>query len=75
MAIATMSCSARTARNICDFPSAELIVYRRRLVDAADRTVDPRRTREIMESVLKIDQLRILHEAIDGCGCWYEAAK
>lgn len=54
----------------CDFPSAELLAYRKRIVYQADRETDPGRQRDIMNAVLKIDQLRILHEDIDGCNCW-----
>ena len=54
----------------CDFPSANLLAFRRRIVNQADRETDPIRQRDIMNAVLKIDQLRILHEDIDGCNCW-----
>lgn len=55
----------------CDFPSAALLSYRQRLVNQADRETDPGRQRDIMSAVLKINQLHILHEDIDGCNCWF----
>jgi hypothetical protein len=58
----------------CDFPSSALLSYRQRLVNQADRETDPNRQRDIMNAVLKINQLRILHEDIDGCNCWVTLA-
>jgi hypothetical protein len=63
-----------TLKKVCDFPSAQLLAYRRRLSAQADREDQPDRVRDIMHAVLKIDQLRTLHEDIDGCNCWYMAA-
>lgn len=66
-------CSIWTEVKVCDFPSAELLAYRKRIVYQADRETDPGRQRDIMNAVLKIDQLRILHEDIDGCNCFVRA--
>jgi hypothetical protein len=58
----------------CNFPSAQLLEYRRELVKVADRlNPQSQELMDIMASALAIDQLRILHEGITGCQCWYEA--
>jgi hypothetical protein len=58
----------------CSFPAAQLLEYRRMLVKLADK-LDPesQELRDIMASALAIDQLRILHEGITTCQCWYTA--
>lgn len=58
----------------CEFPSAQLLEYRREIVRVADQlTSDSPELRDILASALAIDQLRILHEGITGCQCWYKA--
>jgi hypothetical protein len=58
----------------CSFPATQLLEYRRELVKMADR-LDPesQELRDAMASALAIDQLRILHEGITNCQCWYLA--
>lgn len=58
---------------LCDFPAAQLLIYRRNLAHRADTMVDGPELRDAMASCLAIDHLRILHEGITGCQCWYEA--
>lgn len=60
-------------RKLCDFPSEQLLAYRRRLSTQADREDQMDKVRDMMHAVMKIDQLRMLHEDIDGCNCWCEA--
>lgn len=59
---------------LCSFPAAQLLKYRRELSILAEG-MDPesQQLHDAMGSCLAIDQLRILHEGITGCQCWYEA--
>lgn len=58
----------------CDFPAAQLLEYRRTLVKLADTLPsDSQELRDCMASALAIDHLRILHEGITQCQCWYQA--
>lgn len=60
---------------MCDFPSAELIAYSRRLAREADQISEdrPDDIRLRTQTVLKIQQIRHEHEEIDSCNCWYRA--
>ena len=71
---ADAGCETWTEAKVCDFPSAALLAFRRRIAIQADRESDPNRMRDIMNAVLKIDQLRMLHEDIDGCNCFVREA-
>jgi len=58
----------------CSFPAEQLLKYRRELVKTADRLPpESQELRDVMASALSIDHLRILHECITGCQCWYDA--
>lgn len=60
----------------CSFPAAQLLEYRRELSRLANHMhPDSCELRDAMASCLAIDNLRILHEGITDCQCWYEALK
>ncbi len=58
----------------CNFPSKELRAYRQELAMLADATPDDRLV-PLMNLVMAIDSLRLDHEALDGCRCWYTPAE
>jgi hypothetical protein len=60
---------------MCDFPAAQLLAYQRRLARECDTTDDPGLIRARMEAALHVQQLRLAHEDVDGCKCWYAAVK
>jgi hypothetical protein len=55
----------------CEFPAKQLLKMRREAALSADKIGEDRLIRETMEFVLAIDQLRLAHEALTGCQCWY----
>jgi hypothetical protein len=57
----------------CNFPSAALLAYKRQLAIECDRELDESNRRHRMTTVMAIETLRMMHEDIDGCQCWYEA--
>jgi hypothetical protein len=60
---------------MCEFPAAELAAYSRRLAREADQIPEERvgDIRLRTQAVLAIQQLRLAHEDIDECLCWYRA--
>lgn len=59
---------------MCDFPVSQLLAYRARITAGIDALPD-HEIRPRMQSILHIDQLRWLHEDIDGCECCHAAGK
>lgn len=60
---------------MCDFPAKELIRMRRQVATQADKSADPAFVRKCCEFVKDTDELRLAHEDLTGCGCWYQAEK
>lgn len=52
----------------CKFPAKQLAQYR-----AYALTCSKENPTVAAEIVLRIDQLRLAHEDLDGCRCWYDA--
>lgn len=57
----------------CTFPSKELVAESRRMGKLADSTNELQVSVNCAEFCQRVMQLRILHEEITGCGCWYRA--
>jgi hypothetical protein len=63
----------------CVFPGKELRAYRRSLVDQVSKleALDPSgesihdQLKQIGRQIRAIDKLRLDHEELDGCKCWY----
>jgi hypothetical protein len=60
---------------MCGFPAAELIRMRRQVADRANESQDPAFVSNCAGFVKGVDDLRLAHEDVDGCRCWYEALK
>ena len=56
---------------MCDFPSETLLKMRRDVAVSADMQTDPAAVRAAMEFVSAVDRLRLAHEDLTGCPCWY----
>ncbi len=57
---------------MCDFPAKVLLKIRRDVAVSADRTQDMETIRSQAAFVMAVDQLRIAHEELTNCRCWYE---
>ncbi len=60
---------------MCEFPAKELIRMRRQVSASADKSNDPAFVHKCCEFVRGTDELRLAHEDLTGCGCWYAALK
>ena len=59
----------------CDFPVAALKELRSQAAADADQSDDETFVRTACAFVLAVDRLRLAHEDLTGCKCWYEALK
>ncbi|AXC12748.1 hypothetical protein ACPOL_3463 [Acidisarcina polymorpha] len=57
----------------CEFPAIQLRKYRKTLAQLAS-ALPSAQVAPIMTAILSIENLRLHHETIDGCGCWYAKA-
>ena len=57
----------------CEFPAALLRAEKRKMARLADETNDPEQMQRCCQFCMRVDQLRLSHEEITGCGCWYKA--
>lgn len=55
----------------CSFPAKALLDMRRRAAEEADASTDQQKLIELCEYIKTIEQLRIQHEELSGCRCWY----
>lgn len=60
---------------MCDFPAKQLLEQRRRISERASHMQDDTLISACAEFVLRCDQLRLLHEQITECECWYDALR
>jgi len=60
---------------MCDFPAAELLRMRRQVAISADASNDTTFVRNAMQFAKGVDDVRLAHEDLTGCQCWYEAVK
>ena len=58
---------------MCDFPSKALLASKRAATHKADVTDDPETVRNAAQFAMTVNQLRLLHEDLTDCRCWYEA--
>ena len=59
----------------CTFPSAQLKELRSQAAADADQSDDETFVRTACAFVLAVDRLRLAHEDLTSCRCWYEALK
>lgn len=60
---------------MCNFPAKELLAERKRIAALADTSDDPGFVSRASQFVLATDQLRMFHEDVTGCCCWYQAVR
>lgn len=60
---------------MCNFPAKELLRMRRQVASQADKSNDPHFVETAGRFLMGIDRLRMDHEELSGCGCWYEAVR
>lgn len=60
---------------MCTFPATELLAERRRIAALADTSDDPGFVDRAAKYVQATDQLRMLHEEVTLCPCWYSAVR
>ena len=60
---------------MCDFPAVVLKEARRKAAEDADKSADETFVRSACGFILAVDRLRLAHEELTGCKCWYEAGK
>ena len=58
---------------MCNFPASELVRLRRQVAEQADLSADPAFVENSAAFVLGVDRLRIAHEELTDCNCWYKA--
>ena len=56
----------------CEFPAAQLVKMRREIAKQADMSSDPEFVSNCCNFVMAVDRLRLAHEDVNGCQCWYE---
>ena len=56
----------------CEFPAAQLLKLRREASADADQSDDETFVRTACAFVLAVDRLRLAHEDLTFCKCWYE---
>jgi hypothetical protein len=59
----------------CEFPSKQLHAERWKAIHIASSTRDHEVVDRAMKVVLAIDNLRLAHEDLTDCQCWYSAVK
>lgn len=57
----------------CDFPAEQLKKMRRELAERADKSSDQGFVSNCCNFIMAVDRLRLAHEDVDGCQCWYAA--
>lgn len=60
---------------MCDFPAKQLIAEQRRICAEADKTDDPARVSDAADYVRLTNMLRLRHEDLTECRCWYSAVQ
>jgi hypothetical protein len=60
---------------MCEFPSKALLKLSRHVAKQADASDDPGVLRSACEFIRTVQELRLLHEDLTQCQCWYEAVK
>jgi hypothetical protein len=57
----------------CLLPSQTLVLIRRQAAKDADTAAKRERRAAFAKFVLLVERLRIVHEELTGCQCWYDA--
>lgn len=60
---------------MCNFPALLLISEMRKIAREADKTNDPARILYAAAYVKATNDLRLAHEDLSECQCWYDALK
>ena len=60
---------------MCDFPAKKLLDEQRRVCREADESHDMAKIHRAAQYVQGTYRLRICHEELTGCKCWYEAVE
>jgi len=60
---------------MCDFPAETLLRARRQICAQADNSRDPQVIQLAAQFVKGLDDMRLAHEELSGCGCWYSALR
>lgn len=60
---------------MCDFPSSQLLAEMRRVARAADDSRDQAQIGYAANYARLTGELRMAHEDVTGCQCWYEAVE
>lgn len=60
---------------MCDFPAAMLYSQMRRVAHEADESHDPAKILYAAAYIKATNDLRLAHEDLTECQCWYEAIK
>lgn len=58
---------------MCNFPSRQLLAEMHKAASLADKSDDPAMLTYACGFIKAAGDLRMAHEDLTGCGCWYEA--
>jgi hypothetical protein len=58
---------------MCEFQAEVLLKMKREAGRVADSARDQERATDAMRFCMQVDQLRLAHEDLTGCECWYAA--
>lgn len=60
---------------MCEFPAATLLKMKREVCDAADRSTNDTDVIHAANFSICVDNLRLAHEEMTGCLCWFDAVR
>lgn len=60
---------------MCEFPASLLLKQSRQAADIADASDDPAKITYAAGFIKAVQDLRLYHEDLTGCTCWYDAVR